>query len=201
MALHSTDEEHGSDSESAVGKKRKILIPDQKMFSKASLSLMEFLGRTYPKKYHVRELSRYLNYNVSTISITLKSLEKSGLVTHEELGNLVLYQAMMDNVLLRQIKIFFNILELNRLIQELKGIVTKLILYGSCARGEDTYESDVDLYIEVVDKERVKSVINRYREQITRELSPIINTPDETFQLQEKDVLLYDNIQRGIDLL
>jgi len=170
----------------------------ESLFRKSSLILILFLGRNYTTKFHVRDLARLLQYDVSLISKNLKQLEKMGFVIHEEVGNLVFYQADMNNVLTRQMKICFTLLELHDLIRDLDHLTTNLILYGSCAKGEDTYRSDIDLYIETPDKKVVSDILNKHRKKMIRELSPIMNTPDETYTLKREDKSLYDHIQEGI---
>jgi predicted nucleotidyltransferase len=192
-----SDESDESDSQ----RRMEEILFDQKLFSKVSLTLIDILGRSYTQTFHTRELSRTLGYSPAAISINLKVLEKNKLIQHEKIGNLVLYQADMDNALLRQFKILFNILELNSLAAELRGSVKKLILYGSCARGDDTYESDIDLFVEAINKDKVRSIVDENRDKIRREVSLILNTTEETATLKLKDKLLWDNIQAGIILI
>jgi len=170
------------------------------MFRKSSLVILLFLGRDYANKYHVRDLAWALTYDVSLISRNLKELEKIGLVTHEEVGNLVYYQSNMKNVLTRQLKICFTLMEIQNLIHSLQSIATTIILYGSCARGEDTQQSDIDLFIETQDKMAVKAILDTYRKKVTREISSIVLTPDEMYTLKRDDKSLYDQIHQGIIL-
>jgi len=177
-----------------------FLVPHQELFRRSSLVLIAVLGRNFSNKFHVRELARSVHYDVSIISKNLKKLEELGLVTHDDVGNLVLYQANMGSVLFRHMKIFLTLLELTGLIRDLNQVTTNFILYGSCAKGEDTHESDIDLFIETMDKEAVRTILARHRREMTRELSPIIHTPDETYKLKAEDSTLYNNIQQGIIL-
>ena len=175
-------------------------IPHQELFRRSARVLIAHLGRNYSQKFHVRELARSLDYDVSIISKNLKQLEEAGLVTHEDVGNLVFYQANMKSVLLRQLKICLTLLDLTDLIRDLDPFTTNCFLYGSCAKGEDTYESDIDLFIETPDKKAVQSILSTYQRKIARTLSPIVNTPDETYRLKTKDKILFTHIQQGIIL-
>jgi predicted nucleotidyltransferase len=89
---------------------------------------------------------------------------------------------------------------LTDLTRDLNRVTTNFILYGSCAKGEDTYESDIDLFIETLDKEAVHTILSKHRRKMTREISPLVNTPDETYRLKAKDKILFANIQQGIIL-
>jgi predicted nucleotidyltransferase len=170
------------------------------LFRRSSLILIAALGRNFSDKFHVRELARSSGYDVSMVSKNLKQLEEADLVTHEEVGNLVLYQANMKSVLLRQLKICLTLLDLTDLIRDLDAFTTNFILYGSCARGEDTDESDIDLFIETLDKKAVQSILDTYQRKIARTLSPMVNTPDETYRLKTEDTNLFASIQQGLVL-
>ncbi|MFA5295918.1 MAG: nucleotidyltransferase domain-containing protein [Methanoregulaceae archaeon] len=97
-------------------------------------------------------------------------------------------------------KICFTLLEIHHLIQNLDRITTTVLLYGSCAKGEDTHQSDIDLSIETRDKEAVYTVLNTYRNKNVREISPIVLTPDEMYALKRDDRSLYDQIHQGLAL-
>jgi len=179
---------------------RKFLASFDTLFRRSTLALIVTLGRKYTMKFHVRDLSRSLSYDVSMISKNLKYLEKKGLVNHEDVGNLVLYQANMDSVLLRHMKICFTLLELNELLRSLEPLASNIVLFGSCADGEDTTESDIDLFIETMDTDAVKQILDSHQEHITRTLSPIIATSNDTYVMKAKDRALYASIQQGVIL-
>lgn len=170
------------------------------LLRKSSLILLLVLGREYTKKFHVRELSRMVERDVSLVSKNLKDLEAMDLVTREDVGNLAFYQAKMESVLLRQMKIWFTLLELQPLIRDLEDVTTNVVLYGSCARGEDTSASDIDLYIETAEKEAVREVLHTHQAALSREFSPIVHTPDETYRLKTEDLPFFDSIRQGIVL-
>ena len=175
-------------------------VPYAKLFRRSSLMLIISLGRNHSNKYYVRHLARSLHYDVSVMSKNLKQLEEMGLVTREDVGNLVFYQANMKSVLLRHLKICFTLLEMTDLMKDLDQVTTNSLLYGSCAKGEDTDESDIDLFIETHDKKAVQKILAIHQREIPREISPIISTPDEIYRLKTKDKILFDNIQQGIIL-
>lgn len=170
------------------------------LLRKSSLILLVVLGREYTKQFHVRDLSRMVGRDVSLVSRNLKDLEAMGLVTRDDVGNLAFYQARMESVLLRQMKIWFTLLELQPLVRDLQDVTTSVVLYGSCARGEDTSSSDIDLYIETAEKEPVREVLERHRAALSRELSPVVHTPDETYRLKTGDAPFFDSIRQGIVL-
>ena len=197
---HDVDEHSDRNKKTGFNRETDFLDSYDTLFRKSTLKLIISLGRQYSTKFHVRELSRFLHYDVSMISKNLKYLQNIALVTSEDVGNLVFYQANMNNVLLRQMKISFTLLEINELIQKIEPISSSIMLYGSCAIGEDTNASDIDLFIETTDKDRVKEILNNYQRSIDRTLSPVIATPNETYTMKMNDKILFASIRQGIIL-
>jgi predicted nucleotidyltransferase len=72
-----------------------------------------------------------------------------------------------------------------------------MILFGSCAVGEDTEESDIDVYIETTDRPAAKTPISHCESGVSRKISPIIVSPDEGVQLRTRDRPLFERIQGG----
>lgn len=167
--------------------------------SRPSFSILMFLGRRYHEGFYVRELARALKLGVGTVSEALRELHEAGLVNREERGKIVIYRAEMKSPLLRELKVCFNLLELNPLMLKLResGDASRIILFGSCAKGEDILESDIDLLIETRKKHEVSSLLESAREGLERQLSPIILSPEEFMVLKKKDRPLYERIMNG----
>jgi len=89
------------------------------------------------------------------------------------------------------------LLELSDLIRAGQDRVTRMILFGSCASGEDSFESDIDLYIETTNRSSVKALLADAESGISRKISPIIVSPDEALQLRTRDRPLFERIQAG----
>ena len=83
---------------------------------------------------------------------------------------------------LREAKIFATLVELSPLIAAGQSGTVRMILFGSCAVGEDTFESDIDLYIETTDRPATKKLISHGESFVSRKISPIIVSPDEAVQ-------------------
>jgi predicted nucleotidyltransferase/predicted transcriptional regulator len=195
-----TNEDLEKISENFPGKNMTFLNDYGALFRKSTLMLIITLGRDAVTKFHVRDLSRLLNYDVSLVSKNLKYLEQLGLVNREDVGNLVFYQADMNSALLKHMKICFTLLELNELIRNIRPGCKVSILYGSCAKGEDSNESDVDLFVETLEKEEIKEIISQFQKKMNRRISPLVVTPNEAYQLKANDEYFYSSIFEGIIL-
>jgi predicted nucleotidyltransferase len=162
-----------------------------------TLSTLVFLGRHYRQSFYVRELARVLGISTGAASGQLRALEESGLVTSEQKGRTVLFRAVISQPVVREAKIFATLLELAPLITPGKNGIRRMILFGSCATGEDTMESDIDLFIETDDRAATASHLSIAAQDQSRKISPVIVTTTESGMLRTRDRPLFDRIQVG----
>lgn len=103
------------------------------------------------KQYSVREIARILDITPATASKKLKDFAKKEILKYEKSRTYDLYQANIDNVAFRDIKVYYSITQIrqSKLIEELNKFYLKptIILFGSTAAGYDTEESDIDLVV------------------------------------------------------
>lgn len=162
-----------------------------------SLETLIFLGRHPRDSYYVRELAKLRSISIGSASVQLQELQETGLVTSEKKGRTLLFRASVANPIVREAKILATLLELSDLIQAGQGRVTRIILFGSCAIGEDTSESDIDLYLETTDRESVKVLLADAGSGLLRKISPILVSFDEARQLRTRDRPLFERIRAG----
>lgn len=165
------------------------------ILSKHSMEILCFLGRNYREKYHTRELVRRLGMGLGTASKCLRILEKEELLIKENLGRLTLYQANMENPLLKELKLVFTLMEIDGLIKELKEVSSRIILFGSCATGEDTEQSDIDLFVLTEDVKSANKILEKY--QTSRKVSQVVMDSLEFRNLKKKDMPFYSRILKG----
>ena len=167
------------------------------IFETPALTILTFLGRRPRNSFFVRELSKLLSISTGSASGQLRALEESGLVTSEQKGRTLLFRASIRHPIVREAKIFTTLLELSPLIAAGQSGIMRMILFGSCASGEDSEESDIDLYIETTDRLTVTTLISCCEPGISRKISPIIVSPEEAVQIRTRDRPLFERIQRG----
>lgn len=156
-----------------------------------------FLGRHPRNSFYVRELAKILAVSTGSASMQLQKLQEYGLVTSEVKGRTLLFRASMAHPVVRETKIFATLLELTDLFNAVQGSSIRLILFGSCASGEDTTESDVDLYIETADRTAVRALLDQAEPGQQRKISPLIVSPAEALQLRTRDRPLFERVQAG----
>ncbi len=164
------------------------------MNNKSSLNVLKFLIEN-KGKYHVRHISRKTELSLGFVSRVLRDLFENELILVEKKGRMMLYNVNDKNPVVKQIKVLLTMMNLYPLIKELRVIVRRIILFGSAFRGENTPDSDIDLFIMSNDSQKIRAVIRK-----NPKIVPIIMNSAEYTNLKEADFALYDQINRGIVL-
>jgi len=108
------------------------------------------------KEHYLMDISRKIKLAHTSIKKNLDKLIKLGLITEsiEKRGkrDFPLYKSNRDSKLFKKYKIIYNISSIleSNLIEfiEEKLMPKSIVLFGSYQRGEDTENSDVDLFIQ-----------------------------------------------------
>jgi len=162
------------------------------------MNVLIFLARNPNKEFYVRELAKILNKSVGGVHKTLKSMATMGLISEKKSGKNVYFQISQRNPSIKNFKVFMTINELLPLVHNLKDLSGKIILFGSCATGDDTINSDIDLFVLTTEKENVKKhLVKKIR---GRDIQPIIVNTAEFMKLKEQDKAFYKEVNKGIIL-
>lgn len=150
------------------------------------------------ESYFVKEISRLAGISYGGASEALARLHALGLVTREQRGKLVLCAANTRHPLIRYYKILLTLADLTPLLDELKPLASEVILFGSCAEGANTAQSDIDLYVITDDPHAIHDVI--WRTPLAEKLRPVVTTPIESTETRQQDPVFYEQVMRGIVL-
>ncbi len=164
----------------------------------SALKILYMLASDPMHAFYQREIAKEAKVSVGSANQTLKILAEYGLVTKERRGKIVLYTFNTENPVAKQMKIFFNVNELDELVKALKEHSKRVILFGSCAEGNNMKESDIDLFVLTNEKGVVRKTINSY--DGSGKIAPIIVDANDFAKMRNEDKPLYDNILRGIRL-
>lgn len=162
--------------------------------------ILSYLSRNISKDNITSHISNDLSLGVGSVHGILKEFERTGLVRSKRVGKSVLYEINKDEPLVKSFRVFDNLMELRPLIEMLKPNTRKIILFGSCAKGEDNFESDFDLLI-VADESEKDSVMDSISEyEIDREIKPIILDIFEFMEMESNEPVFYKEVMKGIEL-
>jgi len=169
-----------------------------KFITRSALKILYALASDPMRAFYQREVAKEAEVSVGSANRTLKVLAEKELVTKEKRGKIFLYKFNTESTVARQIKILFNVNELDELVRTLKKYSTRIILFGSCAEGNDVKDSDIDLFVLTSEKGTVKKIINSY--ETLRKIAPIIVDANDFVKMRNEDKPLYDSVLRGIRL-
>jgi predicted nucleotidyltransferase len=122
-------------------------------------------------KLRVRVIERTLKLPLPSVIRYCKELERDGILIIDKTGDVKFYMASRSGAYLLEKKLF-NIRMLYQLglIEYLKQELSNpaIVLFGSFAKGEDTENSDIDLYIETPSKKQVN--LEKFKKSLRREI-------------------------------
>lgn len=159
--------------------------------------LQEFFTRP-TTHFQMRELSRKTRIAQPSVINHLKALMKDELIVREKHGVYPAYRANRDNL-------FFRLLKKQDLITRLHttGLINYLydtclpdaiILFGSASLGEDTEESDIDIFLQA---KRKRLDLKRYEQLFDRGISVFFEENFGKITEELKNNILNGTILRG----
>lgn len=160
--------------------------------------ILSFLTLHSNQSFYDKEISESTGVSRGATNQVLNSFLENNLLTRERKGKMWFY-SIVAQPLLKHFRIFENLVVLSELVQQLSPFAKRIILFGSTATGEDTAESDIDIFILTDDKKAIMEEIRKFR--TTREIKPIVQTPLEYAESQRKDEAFYKGVNKGIVLL
>jgi predicted nucleotidyltransferase len=172
------------------------------VYNKNPMLVLSYLSKqnAYGQGYIASQVAKDLNISIGSVFEILKRFNEMDFIEGARVGRATIYKVNRSHPLIKSFRIFENILEINNLVNSLKRYCRKIILFGSCARGEDTAESDIDLFIETDgdNTDEIWAQLSDY--SIDREIKPVIVDTIELIELHDKDKAFYEEIMKGIEL-
>ena len=107
-----------------------------------------------------------------------------------------------SNILVKSLKIFFNLTKINPKIFKKYKFVKAVGIYGSCAKGTNTESSDVDVWIKVnsLNQKSIPKLTSELRKKV--ENIKILLLDDEKLEiLKKEDPLFYYSLYFGSVLI
>lgn len=157
-----------------------------------------FLGDYPERKFFGKEIAEKLSISLGGVHNALKYLAKERIIEAEQKGNMKFYQIDENHPIAKQIKITAVVEKLLPLVNKIKNDCKEIILFGSSARGEQTRNSDIDLFVLTHTPEDVKKDISKFQKKIP--VKPVIKTPNQWSELEIKEPEFYQEVKRGIKL-
>lgn len=170
------------------------------VFSSISQKIFKYLLLNSGKPCYEREIARGSGVSYGSANRVLNDLHKKGLVARKTEGNMKYYTMDSSNPYMQEFKILTNMLFLEPIIEKLKTHTHKIILFGSFSKGEDTQESDIDLFILTTEEAAVRALINKYSyspKVANRKIQVIIETPADMMKKADEDKVFMEQVNKG----
>lgn len=161
-----------------------------------------FFDNPLPKGigFQLREISRKIKLAPKSVSIYLKELEKEGLILkgkHRFLGYPVYYADRDSEMfkLYKKLDMVASIKEIGLLDYLYDNLIPEvIILFGSASKGEDTSESDVDLFIQC---KETKIELKKFESLLNRRISIFFSKDFKSLSNELKNNILNGIILKG----
>lgn len=178
----------------------------EKLFtSKTRTRILKILLFNPGKEFHLRELSREIGITPIYVKKELVNLEELNLVLSSKRGNLNLFQINKNSPLFSELKsIFLKTEFLNEIIKKsIKRLkIDFAFIYGSFAKGVESKESDIDLFVVGrLDEDELVKVVQRIEKKIGREVNYILWNKDLFLKRARKHHLLNEIAKNPIIML
>jgi len=145
-----------------------------------------------------KEIQEKTCLSKATINFALNKLFTFSLVERIQKGKTYLYKVNSSYPLIpvsRQYKILNNVIDCLPLVNKLKPLCEKIVLFGSLSRGENNNQSDIDLLVVTHNQKDVtKLTFSKRKIQI------IAKSPIALIELEKKDPVFFKEIEQGIIL-
>jgi predicted nucleotidyltransferase len=83
-------------------------------------------------------------------------------------------------------------------VNKLKALSKKIVLFGSCTRGEDIDSSDINLFILADSSKAIKEKIKK--SNLREKLQPIIRNSTQFIKMEKEESVFIEEIEHGITL-
>lgn len=160
--------------------------------------IIEFLSDYPEKEFYAQEIAKRVKCSKASVSGILKLLIERKIVSKKVKGYMKFYQINPKNSEVKRFKINLALAKINLVLPRLRKFSKRIVLFGSSSRGEQTSDSDVDLFILTNEKNEAFSALKRIG--VRMRLKAIVKTPSEWSEMEVKEPEFYQEIKNGIIL-
>lgn len=168
------------------------------LFTTNPQKILEFLIQTPGEECLSREIQVATKISKAGTNFALNDLVSAGFIRRKKRGKMYLYAINFDHPIIKHLKVLKVIICLDSLLKKIRNKSQKIILYGSSSRGENSKDSDIDLFVVTNSFQEVeKAVKNSAKGKI---IQLIVRTPLKYIEMEKTDPIFYSEIERGIVL-
>ncbi len=165
--------------------------------------VLSLLTKFSDQEFYEREIARSLGISSGSANRALNELYSSGVVTRRREGKMFFYSIDSRNAVIPELKKIISLLLIEPLVETLKAISSRIVLYGSCAQGTDTSASDLDLFVVSRNRQSAFDAINGFRFPKGYEdvhIQAVVKTPVELLESGGSEHVFLEEVENGIEL-
>jgi predicted nucleotidyltransferase len=156
--------------------------------SRSKVKILRLVYAFPQREFTEREIARDIKMSPNTVNLSLQDLRSTNLFHYKRIGRTHSYACNKESSLYPLLNGLFKeeAQVWNSMVGTIKESLSdakRCLIFGSFARGEEEFDSDLDLLVVTPDKERVKKTIGALSVELARvysvTLSPFILTPKE----------------------
>lgn len=167
----------------------------QRLLSKLNQEVLDFLCQYPSDSFYSSEIAQKTGLSKGGVNQALRFLAIEGLLKSETKGNMTFYQANLASPVVRQSKVFHSIMFIDPLVSKIKNFAQRVILFGSCAEGTDSNESDIDLLVVGNQKTEIENIVSKFKTK--RKIQLILKSPQEYIILEKNEPVFFREIEKG----
>lgn len=168
------------------------------LFYTNSQKVLEFILKYPFKDFMEGEIQNALEISRSGINYALRGLLKADFIFRDKRGKIYFYTLNHRNPVVKQLKVIQIIISMEPLYNKLKNISSKIILFGSSCRGEDTVDSDIDLFIVSRSPDEVETQIKKFHTR--RKIQAVVRSNLKFNEMKQTEPDFYQQVIIGIIL-
>jgi DNA-binding transcriptional ArsR family regulator len=170
----------------------------EEVFATSQGQVLRFLACHIGQSFYEQEIVERTGVSRSAVNLATRALHQAGLLRRERRGRMNFYAADDRHPFVRYFKVLDTIAQLEPLLRELRPLARRILLFGSCAEGTDTADSDVDLFILASDRSQVVAAISHFR--FGRRIQPVVVNSQELVAMKQDEPAFYAQVKRGMVL-
>jgi len=166
--------------------------------TKLEQKIIKLLADFPAKEFYAQEIAQKLKFSKASASGLLKRLSAKEVISKKAKGHMKFYQINQKSPGIKKFRINLALEKINPLLPKLKKFSQKIILFGSASRGEQTADSDIDLFVLTDNKDEARAVLKKINKKLS--VKAVIKTPGEWSEMEIKEPEFHRAILSGITL-
>lgn len=160
---------------------------------------LDFLIQNPGRQFLANEIEKSTKLSRAGVNFSLRKLANEKLILREKKAKIYLYSVEHNNPIIKQLKVLNTVVLLQPLINKIKTLSQKIILFGSCSRGDNIADSDIDICI--LTNSSPKTIEEKLKAAGPKKnIQFIIRNPTQFIKMEKEEPVFFGEIERGITL-